>query len=125
MVEADLQRLLEDAVNTSCKLAIVMQYAEHADLSATPTQVSQRLCRDIGSIEQALDELAHDGILTGSGHEYQYGPNPRRRHQLRLLIAAYDEPLCRQEIMSIVADLDRYAPYRDIFKRQRVEIIST
>ena len=116
MLETGIRRLLEDAVNTSCKLAIVMVYAQQAGMSATPGQMSQRLCRDIWSMETAMQELTEDGILAEDDGQYRLCPSPRHRESLERLISVYDEPVYRQEIVGLVGDLDRYAPYREIMK---------
>jgi len=123
MLETGIRRLLEDAVNTSCKLAIVMVYAQQAGMSATPGQMSQRLCRDIWSMETAMQELAEDGVLEERDGRYRLCPSPRHREALARLISVYDEPVYRQEIVGLVGDLDRYAPYREIMKNQ-VTIVS-
>src|SRR5688500_3987810 len=99
MLDASLRRLLEEVVNTSTKLAIVLLYAEHERLSATPSQILQRVCRDIWSVEKALRELAADGILVAQDGQYRYRPAPQWREALTRLLSAYDEPFRRQEIM--------------------------
>ena len=125
MLDPCLRRLLEEAVNTSCKLTLVMLYAEQPDISATPEQISQRLCRDVWSVEQALRELEDDGILVCCKEEYRYLPTGEHGAELAQLLDAYDEPLRRQEIMRIVDDLDRYAPYREMLEHQAVTIVSS
>jgi hypothetical protein len=124
MVENALGRLLEDAVNSSCKLAIVMLFAEDAGLAANEHQLSRRLCRDIWSVEQALSELVGDGVLINLDGLYRFQPDLKHAEGLRQLLRVYDEPVGRQEVVRIVSDLDRYAPYREMLKRQRVEIVS-
>ena len=123
MLETGIRRLLEDAVNTSCKLAIVMVYAQQAGMSTTPGQMSQRLCRDIWSMETAMQELAEDGVLDERDGRYRLCPAPRHREALVQLLTVYDEPVYRQEIVQLVGDLDRYAPYRELMKNQ-VTIVS-
>lgn len=120
MLEADIRKLLEEAVNTSCKLAIVMVYAQHLHqkLMNTPAQMSQRLCRDIWSIEEAMGELAQDDILSSSDGSYLFCPSIKYRDALSRMITVYDEPLRRQEIMQLVGELDSYAPYRNLLKRR-------
>ena len=123
MLETGIRRLLEDAVNTSCKLAIVMVYAEQEGTSTTPKQMSRRLCRDIWSIETAMQELTEGGILAEDDGQYRLCPSPRHREPLERLISVYDEPVYRQEIVELLGDLDRYAPYRELMKNQ-VTIVS-
>jgi hypothetical protein len=124
MVGNALGRLLEDAVNSSCKLAIVMLFAEDAGLVADEHQLSRRLCRDIWSVEQALSELVSDAVLINLDGSYRFQPDVKYAEGLRQLLQVYDEPEGRQEIVRIVSDLDRYAPYREMLRRQRVEIVS-
>jgi hypothetical protein len=119
MLETEIRTLLEEAVNTSCKLAIVMVYAphRHRHLASTPSQMSQRLCRDIWSIEEAMQELAQDGILAHTNEHYQLRPSTTYHEAVARLIAVYDEPLRRQEIFQLVGELDSYAPYRKLLKQ--------
>lgn len=125
MLETDIRKLLEEAVNTSCKLAIVMVFAQHRHqhLTSTPAQMSQRLCRDIWSIEEAMQELAQDDILGVCEDLYQLLPSATRHEALFRLITVYDEPMRRQEIMQLVGELDSYAPYRKLLK-QRETIVA-
>ena len=125
MLDSILQRLLEEAVNTSTKLAIVLLYAERPDLSATPAQISQRLYDDIGSVETALHELAEDGILDLRGGQYCYRPAAEWWEGLGRLISAYNAPLQRLEIMRVVDELDRYAPYRSVLRSRSVQVCSS
>ena len=122
MLDCSLQRLLEEVVNTSCKLAIVMLYAEQSRLSAHPEQISQRLTRDVWSVETALRELAEDGILELCNGQYRYRPAPEWRDGLLRLTTIYDEPLQRQEIMDIVSNLDRYAAYRGALHSRSLKV---
>jgi hypothetical protein len=110
MLDTPVQSLLEEVANTSTKLAIVLLFAEQPNLIATPSQLQQRVCRDIWSVKQALDELVEAGTLRVSGGTYGIAPGMHR--QMTMLLRAYDEPLRRQEIVRTVVDLERYAPYR-------------
>ena len=124
MLDSSLRRLLEEAVNTSTKLAIVLLYVDRPSFAAMPQEISQRICRDIWSVEEALQELAEDGILVHQGGRYHYHPAPDRSGDLARLVTAYDEPLHRLDIMRVVADLDRYAPYRHVLKQRKVVVYS-
>ena len=124
MVDANLRGLLEEVVNTSGKLAIVLLFAQQQRLSTTPKQMSRRVYRDIWSVEKALHELAEDGILVHADGQYTYQPIPELHESLGQLLDCYDEPLCRPELMQIVGDLERYAPYRDVLENQRVTVLS-
>lgn len=125
MLDFSLHRLLEEVVNSSTKLAIVLLYTERAGLSATAESIAQRLTRDIGSVETALRELVEDGILEFCHGQYCYRPAPEWREGLGQLMTAYDEPLYRLEIMRIVNDLDLYAPYRRALRSRSVQVFSS
>ncbi len=125
MLDCSLNRLLEEVVNGSTKLAIVLLYTERAGLSATAESIAQRLTRDVGSVETALRELADDGILELCHGQYCYHPAPEWREGLAQLMTAYDEPLYRLEIMRIVNDLDLYAPYRRALHSRSVQVFSS
>jgi hypothetical protein len=112
MLDGRIQKLLEEVTNTSTKLTLVLLFAEQPNLIATPCQLQQRVCRDIWSVKQALDELVKAGALRQCGGDYGIAPGMHR--QMVLLLRAYDEPLRRQEIMQTVLDLESYAPYRNI-----------
>ena len=124
MLDASLRRLLEEAVNSSTKLAIVLLLAERKELAATAPEISRRVCRDIWSVETALREIADDGIIACADGQFAYRPTQTWRDALDRLLAVYDEPLLRQEIVSIVGELDRYAPYREALNNRRVTILS-
>ena len=124
MLDSSLQRLLEEAVNTSTKLAIVLLYTEQRRSSATPQQISQQICRDIWSVEEALQELVEDGILVYEGSQYHYRPVPEWSESLARLVTTYDDPLRRQEIVRVVHELDSYAPYRHVLKQRKVVVFS-
>jgi hypothetical protein len=113
MLDPQVTQLLETAVNTSCKLAIVFTFLEHSSLRATPSEMAARVCRDIWSVEAALKELAEDGILTLRDKRYSYETCAERRAQLSVLHATYEHPLQRNELQALLRDLERYAPYRN------------
>jgi len=112
MMDPQVAQLLETAVNTSCKLAIVMTFLEHRSLRATPGEMAARVCRDIWSVEAALKELAEDGILHLRDKRYSYETCPERQAQLSALHQTYEHPLERNELQALLRDLERYAPYR-------------
>ena len=110
MLDGRVQTLLEEVANTSTKLAIVLLFTEQPNLIATPCQLQQRVCRDIWSVKQALDELVKAGALRVQNGDYGIVPGMHR--QMTTLLRAYEEPMRRQEIMQTVTDLESYAPYR-------------
>lgn len=112
MLDPQVTHLLETAVNTSCKLAIMLQFFEHATLAITPGAMAARVCRDIWSVEAALEELAEDGILSRRDKHYSCKACVDLAAQLQLLSETYAHPLERNELQQLLRDLERYAPYR-------------
>ena len=122
MLDSSLRRLLDEVVNTSTKLAIVLLYAGQPRLAATPMEISQRIVRDKWSVEQALQELAEDALLVEEGGLYRYVPNQQLAEAIERFLLCYDEPLLRQEILRVVDELDRYAPYRNMLTNRSVMV---
>jgi hypothetical protein len=122
MLDSSLRRLLDEVINTSTKLAITLLYAGQPRLVATPMEISQRIVRDKWSVEQALHELADDALLVEEGGLYRYAPSRQLGEAVDRFLLCYDEPLLRQEILRIVDDLDRYAPYRDMLTNRSVMV---
>lgn len=112
MLDPRVKQLLENGINTSCKLAIVLRFVEQTELCATTHVLAGRVCRDIWSIETAINELVEDGILSRCGNQYCCSPSAELRVGLRLLQEAYTYPLQRIELLNVLHDLERYAPYR-------------
>jgi len=112
MLDPQITHLLETAINTSCKLAIVLTFMENGSWCATPSEIAARVCRDIWSVEEALQELAEDGILFARDRRYCYASGTDIRTRLRALQEIYAHPLERNELNSLVRELERYAPYR-------------
>ncbi len=122
MLDPTIRRLLDEAINTSAKLAIVMLYAGENSLCSTARVISKRLWANLWDVAPALEEMVRDGVLTVKDGEYRLDPVPERQDGLRQLLAAYDEPVHRQEIMRLVAELDSYAPYREMLKARTVVV---
>jgi transcription initiation factor IIE alpha subunit len=112
MLDPQVTQLLESAVNTSCKLAIVLTFLEHSSLNATSSEIASRVCRDMWSVDTALNELVEDGILTLRDKRFCCEASCERRAQLIELRRTYEHPLLRNEVQERVRDLERYAPYR-------------
>jgi hypothetical protein len=112
MLDPHVTQLLETAVNTSCKLAIVLTFLEHRTLRATTSEIAGRVCRDIWSVEAALNELVEDGILSLHEKRYSCEACTELHAQLGVLRKTYEHPLQRNELQELLRDLERYAPYR-------------
>lgn len=104
--------LLQDAVNTSCKLTLVLLYAEHERFVATTQQLATRLGRDPWSIDEAARELADAGILSVHENRVTFNPASRHHEAVRQLRACYNDPMQRADILSTVHELEQYAKYR-------------
>lgn len=117
MVDPQVQDLLEHAIDTPVKLHLLLLFHENARLEATPTTIANRVCRDIWSVDQALHELAEDGVLhrqaTAHGEVlYRYVPRDELLEPIRRLIRGYDDPMERDSLQRSIRDLASYAPYR-------------
>lgn len=113
MLEPQVTRLLESAINTSCKLAIVLQFVEYGALKATSLELASRVCRDVWSVEAALKELVENGVLCRRDNRYTCEPATDLRADLDRLQETYAHPLLRNELHRVLRDLERYAPYRN------------
>ncbi len=124
MLDPQVTQLLDTAINTSCKLAIILHFLDHRQLRLTASQMAERLGRDIWSVEAALQELADDDIVSLQDGLCCYAPSAERRAQLQALRQTYDHPLQRDELQLLVRELEQYAPYRqelpDQFLKSRV-----
>lgn len=118
MLDPQVTHLLESAINTSCKLAVVLKFLDHRTLCVTAPEMASRLCRDIWSVETALNELATDGVLLRRDRRFAYEPSAELRSTLTLLRETYAHPLLRNELHEFLRDLELYAPYRSVMPQQ-------
>ncbi len=118
MLDPRVTHLLETGINTSCKLAIVLRFIEQTELHATTPELATRVCRDLWSVQDALDELVEDGILLRRDGVYSCASSPELLIRLRLLQEAYTYPLQRIEVQRLLHELEKYAPYRKEFPTQ-------
>ncbi len=117
MIDPEVQRLLEQAIDTPVKLHLLLLFHENPRMEATPGAITDRLCRDIWSVSQALHELCEDGILlraaTAHGEPvYRYAPRDELVEVIRRLVRNYDDPLEREQLQQFIRHLASYAPYR-------------
>lgn len=117
MVDPQIQRLLEQAIDTPVKLHLLLMFHENPRMEATPSAIAERVCRDIWSVSQALHELADDGVMlrAATAHNetvYRYGPAEDLIDTIHRLIVGYDDPLERDKLQRSIRDLAAYAPYR-------------
>jgi hypothetical protein len=117
MVDPQIQRLLEHAIDSPVKLHLLLMFHENPRMEATASKIAERVCRDIWSVAQALHELADDGVMlraTGAHNEpvYRYGPAEDLIDAIHRLITGYDDPIERDKLQRSIRDLAAYAPYR-------------
>ena len=117
MLDPLVQRLLEHAIDTPVKLHLLLLFHENPRLEASSFTIANRVCRDIWSVEQALHELAEDGVLrhTAAGSRdklYCYAPRDELIDSIQRLICGYDDPLERDTLQRSIRELASYAPYR-------------
>jgi DNA-binding MarR family transcriptional regulator len=117
MIDPMIQRLLEKAIDTPVKLHLLLIFHENVRMEATASAVADRVCRDIWSVSQALDELVEDGVMGRSVSpagdlRYRYAPHPENHEPIKRLIAGYDDPIERDLLQRLIRDLSTYAAYR-------------
>ena len=118
MIDPTVQLLLEKAIDTPTKLQLLLIFYENPQLDMTPVKMSERSCRDIWSVTQALQELAEDGVLrvragsTKGDVRYTYLPRPEYVEPIRQLVRNYNDPLERDVLHRSIRDLEAYAPFR-------------
>jgi hypothetical protein len=110
MLDPRISSILETAINSSCKLAIAVVFAERPTLRLTSVEIAERVYRDRWSVEAALADLTREGVL--DLRESRYGSAPAVRADLRLLQDHYVDPLIRMELLRVLREVERYAPYR-------------
>jgi hypothetical protein len=117
MIDPMIQRLLEKAIDTPVKLHLLLIFHENPRMEATVSMVADRVCRDIWSVAQSLEELVEDGVMgrsvSRSGDlSYRYAPLPENHEPIRRLLAGYDDPIERDLLQRLIRDLSTYSPYR-------------
>ncbi|EFO80683.1 hypothetical protein OSCT_1456 [Oscillochloris trichoides DG-6] len=117
MIDPVIQRLLEKAIDTPVKLHLLLMFHENARMDGTAHEIANRVCRDIWSVAQALDELVEDGVMGRSVSSkgdlrYRYAPQPENHEPIKRLIAGYDDPIERDLLQRLIRDLSTYAAYR-------------
>lgn len=117
MLDPIVQRLVEQAIDTPVKLHLLLMFHENPRMEATPAAIADRVCRDIWSVGQALQELCDDGIMlrsaTANGEPvYRYRPKDELVTAIEHLMRGYDDPLERDQLQRLIRDLADYAAYR-------------
>lgn len=119
MLDPQVIGLLESTIDSSCKLAVALKFLDHRGLHATPSEMAMRVCRDIWSVEAALNELAADGVLVRRDPRFALNSSPEVSARLALLADTYTHPLQRDELHELLRELETYAPYRSDSRASR------
>lgn len=115
MIDSMIQRFLEQVVDSPIKLQLLLMYYENPRMEGTPSQIAERVYRDIWSTREALSELAEEGILAAVGSTepvYCYRPRPEHREPIFRLVQCYNEPIERDQLQRTLREIASYAPYR-------------
>jgi predicted transcriptional regulator len=117
MVDPVVQRLLEDAIDTPVKLQLLLMFHEHPRMQTTAATIADRVCRDIWSVAEALQQLADDGVLMALRNDrneptYCYAPKAELLEAIQRLLRDYDNPMERDKLQRSIRDLASYGPYR-------------
>lgn len=116
MIDATVQRLLEQAINSPIKLQLLLMFHDNAWMEWSATRIAERIYCDIWSTRAALGELTEDGILINTavlGGEplYRYRPCVEHTDAIARLCYCYDEPLERDDVQRLVREVASYARY--------------
>ena len=115
-IEPLVQRLLVQAINSPIKLHLVLLFHDNPHLEGSARQINQRLYRDIWSTQEALRELADDGVLcaSGSADEPVYGYRPCTEHRVPIarLAERFNDPFARDQIHARLRELAKDTLYR-------------
>ena len=118
-----IQRLLTQTINSPIKLHLVVLFHESPHMVGSARQIIQRIFCDIWSTQDALRELADDGILgvTESAGEPVYSYQPRTEHRVAIarLIERFDDPFARDQIHGLLREVTGVAYRRDLARQGR------
>jgi transcription initiation factor IIE alpha subunit len=117
MIDPVVYRLLEKAIDSPVKLHLLLIFHENQRMEATARSIAERVCRDIWSVSQALQELAEDGVmsckLAVNGETiYHYQPVLTMIEPIERLIRGYDDPIERDQLQRTIRNLVDFAAFR-------------
>jgi hypothetical protein len=115
MIDSTVQQLLEEVIDSTIKLQLILLFHEDPRAMLNPNQVANRIYRDIWSIRDALRELHRDGVLASDGAtdpHYHYAPQPRHAERITHLVQQYNEPFERDKIQHAVRRVASDAVYQ-------------
>lgn len=112
MLDPQVRNLIETAINSSCKLAIAVLFAERPSVRLSASEIADRVFRDRWSVETALNELTDAEVLELRNGRYGLPAATGLREQVRRLQDGYADPLTRMELLHFLREVERYQPYR-------------
>lgn len=116
MIDSKVHRLLEQAIDTPIKLQLLLMFYENPRMEGTARKIAERIYRDIWSTDEALRELAEDGIFAASNSTndpvYRYRPRADFIEPIFRLVQSYNEPMERDDLQRALREIAVYAPYR-------------
>ncbi|NJL04289.1 MAG: MarR family transcriptional regulator [Chloroflexaceae bacterium] len=117
MLDTRLQYLLRSVIDSPVKLHILLTLHIQVQGRINAEQLSERLCRDVWSVSQALREMAEDGLLevlniAGSSPAYRFQPRSEYIVPINDLINSYDDPIARSMMHHILREMSGYTAVR-------------
>ena len=113
-----IQHLLTQTINSPIKLHLLLLFHENPQIVGSAHQIIQRIFYDIWSTQDALRELADEGILGVSDRagELVYSYQPRTEHRLAItrLVERFDDPFARDQIHGLLREIIGVANRRDL-----------
>lgn len=117
MLDTRVQYLLRSIIDSPDKLHILLTLYSQGQERFSAEQLSERLCRDVWSVSQALRELSEDGLLevlnvAGSSPVYRFQPRSEYVPAINELINSYDDPIARSLIHHALRETSGYTAAR-------------
>lgn len=117
MLDTRVQYLLRSIIDSPDKLHILLTLYSQVQEQVNAEQLSERLCRDVWSVSQALRELSEDGLLevlnvAGSSPGYRFQPRSEYVAAINELINSYDDPIARSLIHHALREMSGYTAAR-------------
>jgi hypothetical protein len=115
MIDPTVRQLLEEVIDSTIKLQLILLFHEDPRTTLNPNQVANRIYRDIWSIRDALRDLHRDGVLAADGTpdpQYRYCPDQHHAERITRLVQHYNEPIERDKIQHALRGIASDAVYQ-------------
>lgn len=117
MLDTRVQYLLRSVIDSPVKLHTLLTLHSQMQERFSAEQLSERLCRDVWGVSQALREMAEDGLLEvqndASGSPvYRFQPRPEYIVPINDLINSYDDPIARSMMHHTLREMSGYTAAR-------------